>query len=121
MPRGGVDQVAGQRGVKDEPLRGEAVLQEDTGQILHIVGDNPDIPGKEGGKQGIPVPLVAGEEQLRQHRLPLPGPALDAHSGEIIQRQHRHVVRGPPSLQQDLSLRGICDLCHRNLTRLFVR
>ena len=104
VPRRGVQQIAGQGGVKDKALRREAVFQEDAGQVLDVVGHLFDVPGEQGGQQPVPVAGVAIGKQLRHAAGIRPGLAGDGNGGQIVQRQQGHVVRPPPDVQQPLRL-----------------
>ena len=120
--RRGIQEIGGQGRVKHKALRRQSVFQQQSHEILDVVGDLLHGARKEGAQQGVPVPLVPGEEELRRHRLILPGPAGHHHAAEVRQRQHRHMVCALPLLHQSFRLGRLRHLLHLHReVRLFLR
>ena len=121
--RRGVQQIGGQGRVKDKALRRKIVFQQRAHQVLDIVRDLFDVSGEQRPQQGVPVPLIPAEKQLRGDGGICPGLTVHHDPGEVRQSQQGHIVRPAPEVQQFFRLLRCCHLFHRHgiFHRLFHR
>ena len=103
-PCRGIQQIRRQGRIEHEALRREAAVQQRPHQILHVVRNFPDVPGKQRPQQGVPVPLIAPGPQLRRLCRALAGIPMDRDGRQVCCGVQGHVIGPAPLLQQSPGL-----------------